>query len=175
MARTIQDLEAYLLATGRPFEKRDDGTYLLVPQGDIQPLVAIRADGPVVATSVTIGPAPARDAPGQVPLLRRLLELNAGDLLYCAYGIVDDTIVLSSAHELENLDMNEVQAILSDIEIALHRHLGELIKLSALSTPAGDKLWEYLPVSLSSSRRTSTTSSTRPKTPRRCSSRSSST
>lgn len=134
MARTIQDLEAFLHATGRPFEKNDDGTYLLVPQGDIQPVVAIRADGPTVTTTVEIGPAPAQDSPHLTRLLRRLLELNASDLLYCAYGLRGDSIVLSSGHELENLDMNEVQAMLSDIELALTRHVKELVELS---DPAG--------------------------------------
>ena len=129
MARTIQDLEAYLQATGRPFERRDDGTFLLVPQGDVQPIVALRADGPVVTTTVEIGPAPTGDAEGQVVLLRRLLELNANDLLYCSYGLRGDSIVLSSAHELENLDLNEVQAILSDIEQALAR-LKQLVSLA---------------------------------------------
>ncbi|MCS6899859.1 MAG: hypothetical protein RMJ98_02045 [Myxococcales bacterium] len=137
MARTIQDVEAFLLATGRPFEKNEDGTFLLVPQGDIQPVVAIRVDGPVVTTTVEIGPAPAPDAPHQTALLRRLLELNASDLLYCAYGLRGDTIVLSAGHELENLDMNEIQAMIADIELAISRHVKELV---ALSEPArGDK------------------------------------
>lgn len=137
MARTTQDLEAFLLASGRPFEKNDEGTYLLVPQGDIQPVVAIRADGPLVITSVEIGPAPALNAPNQAPLLRRLLELNVDDLLYCAYGLREGQIVLSCSHELENLDMNEVQGILSDIELALTRHIKELVELSA--SAGGDK------------------------------------
>jgi len=131
MARTIQDLEAYLQATGRPFEKNEDGTYLLVPQSEVQPVVAIRADGPTVTTTVEIGPAPAAEDPHHGPFLRRLLELNATDLLYCAYGLRGNLVVLSSGHELENLDMNEVQAILSDIELALTRHLKELVALSA--------------------------------------------
>jgi hypothetical protein len=154
MARTIQDLEAYLLASGRPFEKNEDGTYLLVPQSEVQPVVAIRADGPTVTTTVEIGPAPAPDDPHQAPLLRRLLELNSSDLLYCAYGLQENSIVLSSGHELENLDMNEVLAVLSDIEMALTRHVKELV---ALSNTKGANLWAYFLASRSSSRPTSTT------------------
>jgi len=130
MARTIQDVEAFLLATGRPFEKNEDGTFLLVPQGEIQPVMAIRVDGPAVTITLEIGPAPAPDAPNQTALLRRLLEFNASDLLYCAYGLRGDSIVLSAGHELENLDMNEIQAMLSDIEMALSRHIKELVALS---------------------------------------------
>lgn len=134
MARTIQDLEAFLHATGRPFEKTDDGTYLVVPQSDIRPVVAIRVIGPTITTSVEIGPAPAPDDPNQSRLFRRLLELNATDLLYCAYGLRGDSIVLSCGFELENLDLNEIQAMLADIELALTRHTKELIELSS---PAG--------------------------------------
>lgn len=140
MARTISDLEAFLQATGRPVERKDDGTFLLVPRAEVQPIVAIRADGPVMTTTVEIGPAPTPGSPHEGVMLRRLLELNASDLLYCAYGLKGEVVVLSSAHELENLDLNEVQAILSDIELALTSHLKQLVELSGPAAAAGDKL-----------------------------------
>lgn len=155
MARTIQDLEAYLQASGRPIEKTDETTFVLVPRAEIQPLVAVMADGPVVIITVAIGPAPKGTAAMQAGFFRRLLELNATDLLYCSYGLRGDNIILSSAHELENLDMNELLAILADIDLALNRHIKELV---ALSEATGEGLtWEFLPASRSSSRPTSTT------------------
>jgi hypothetical protein len=131
MARTTKDLEAYLEASGRSFDKADDETYILPPIAEGKPVVAIRVDGAMVTTTVPIGPVPQGD-PARVALfLRRLLELNASDLLFCAYGIRGDSVLLSSAHELENLDLNEVQAILGDIDLALARHLKELVALSS--------------------------------------------
>src|SRR4051794_38154598 len=111
MARTVKDLEAFLVACNRTFETSEGGTIVLAPTGDGLPVVVVRADDPVVF-SVEVGPAPKSDRV-QARLFRKLLELNANDLLYAAYGLRGDNIVLSSAHELANLDLNEVEAILT--------------------------------------------------------------
>ncbi len=126
MGRTIRDLEAYLAASGRAYTTVDEGTLVLAPSGDGKPPIGLRVAGPVVF-SVEIGKLPS---PPPVPLLQKLLELNATDLLYCAYGLRDGAIVLASAHELENLDRNELEAILSDFDIAIARHLPELFALA---------------------------------------------
>lgn len=126
MGRTIRDLEAYLAASGRAYTTVDEGTLVLAPAGEGKPPIGVRAAGPVVF-SVDIGKLPS---PPPVPLLQKLLELNATDLLYCAYGLREGTIVLSSAHELENLDRNELEAILSDFDLAIAQHLPALVSLA---------------------------------------------
>jgi hypothetical protein len=128
MARTAKDLEAYLSSIGRSFESTDGGTIVLAPV-EGQPSIGVRAEDPVVFTA-EIGSAPKNDPPTEARLFRRLLELNASDLLYTAYGLRDGTIVLSSAHPLQNLDLNEVEGILSDFDLALARHVEELLALS---------------------------------------------
>ena len=128
MARTVEDLHTYLRAMGRSFETTEGGTVVLAPSREGQPPVGIRVEDPVVF-SVEIGNVPPMDPAKEAAIFRRLLELNAGDLLYCAYGLRGSTIVLSSAHELSNMDLNEVQAILSDIDVALATHLKELVTL----------------------------------------------
>lgn len=139
MGRTIQDLKAYLAASSRAFAAGDDDTLLVSAQGAGLPPIYVRATGgedsnPVLFT-VSVGKAPS-DQAGQAKLFRRLLELNATDLLYGSYGLRGDEIVLSSAHELENLDLNEVQAILSDIDLALSSHLEELFSLAGRPSSA---------------------------------------
>jgi hypothetical protein len=56
-------------------------------------------------------------------LFKKLLELNARQLLHAAYGVDDGHIVLSSALELENLDFNELQATMDEIDMALAQQL----------------------------------------------------
>lgn len=136
MARTRKDLEAYLQAIGRPYECSEDGTYLLAPTGEGTPVIGVRADDPVVF-SVQIGDAPQGNPAVEAGLFRRLLELNASDLLYASYGMRGGRIVLSAAHELENLDLNEVQAIIGDIDLALARHMKELLALSTGQSALG--------------------------------------
>ena len=138
MARTAKDVEAYLSAIGRAFETTEDGTYLLPVEG--RPPVVVLAGDPVVF-SVDIGRAPRGDAATEAAFFRRLLELNASDLLYCAYGLRGDEVVLSAALELENLDLNEVEAVLSDIDLALLQHVPELAPLShSAAKQEGSKL-----------------------------------
>lgn len=123
MPRTAEDVENYLLSLNRRFEN-DGGTWV-VSSGPDSPPVAVRVSGPIVAMRVDIGPVP-KDEQHQARLFRKLLEYNASDLLHASYGIADGEVVLSAAHELENLDQNEIEATFSDIDLALARHIGEL-------------------------------------------------
>jgi hypothetical protein len=125
MPRTQEDLESYLERLGRRFERLEDGT-LLVVVGPHQPPMALRLAPPVLVAQVDIGSVSGKDSVKQAKLFRRLLELNTGHLLHAAYGLKDDHIVLSSALELDNLDLNEIEAVLSDIDVALAEHVPEL-------------------------------------------------
>jgi hypothetical protein len=111
----------------RRFEN-DGGTYLVHAGAEVPP-VALRVAPPILAVRVAIGPLP-KDETAQARLYRRLLELNATDLMHAAYGIDDHTVVLSAALELENLDQNELEATLSDIDLALARHVPALRDLA---------------------------------------------
>src|SRR3954468_3586626 len=117
MIQSNEDLEGYLLRLERRFERAEDGTYL-VSMGADRPLVALRVAGPVLVAQVAIGPAPTDDATA-APLLRKLLVLNATALMHAAYGIEGSTIMLSAALQLQNLDLNELEAVLADLDMAL--------------------------------------------------------
>jgi hypothetical protein len=120
MPRTADDVETYLLQLDRPFEI-DSGTYLVSGNAG-RPPVAIRVVPPIVAVRVSIGPIPT-DEHQQSRLFRRLLEYNATDLMHASYGIDTGTVVLSASLELENLDINELEATLSDVDLALAQHV----------------------------------------------------
>jgi hypothetical protein len=120
MPRTAEDVENYLLQLDRRFENQE-GTFL-VNGGEGTTVIAIRVAPPIVAVRVVIGAAP-KDVEHQSRLFRRLLEYNASDLMHVSYGLEGDSIVLSSALELENLDLNELEATLSDVDLALARHV----------------------------------------------------
>lgn len=127
MPRTFEDVENFLLQLDRRFE--NDGGTLVVASGGSGPPIAIRVAPPIVAIRVDIGPVPA-DTAHQARFFRRLLQFNADDLMHASYGLEGDTVVLSSALELENLDVNELNAVLSDIDLALTRHVPELHDLA---------------------------------------------
>jgi len=117
MIQSNEDLEGYLLRLERRFERAEDGTYLVFMGAD-RPLVALRMATPVLVAQVDIGLAPEADA-AAAPLLREMLVLNATALMHAAYGIEGDHILLSAALPLRNLDLNELEAVLADLDMAL--------------------------------------------------------
>ncbi|HEY4120815.1 MAG TPA: hypothetical protein VGM56_23290 [Byssovorax sp.] len=127
MPRTAEDVENYLLQLDRQFEN-DGGTFLV--GGPTKTPIAIRVAPPIVAIRVSIGEIPAAPA-DQLKVFRRMLEYNATDLMHISYGVDRDGIVLTAALELENLDLNELEAALSDVDLALARHMPELIAAAA--------------------------------------------
>jgi hypothetical protein len=129
MGRTVQDIEAYLMSMGRAFEQAEDGLIMISPTQHQSPPIGVMVGEPVVF-SVDIGPAPTDNVERSTDLFRRLLELNATDLLFCAYGVRGTRIVLSAALALENLDANEVRSVIDDIDLALDRHIPELFALA---------------------------------------------
>jgi len=129
MIQSNEDLEGYLLRLERRFERAEDGTYLLY-MGPDRPLVALRVAAPVLVAQVDIGQAPADDAAGAA-LFRKLLVLNATALVHAAYGLEGNTIVLSAALELKNLDLNELEAVLADLDMALANQIPKLRELAS--------------------------------------------
>jgi hypothetical protein len=125
--RSAKDVEAYLTRLNRQFHEVDDkpGTYILPSNGT---QIALRVDTPLVVLRVHIGDVMKGDA--DLPLFRRLLQLNAKGLVHASYGLDDDRIVLSAALELENLDFNELEATLDEMDIALAQQLPELRSLA---------------------------------------------
>lgn len=123
MPRNADDVETFLYRLNRTFDS-DAGTFL-VSSGTDGPPIALRVVEPIVLARVDIGTLP-KDEAKQLALFRRLLEYNATDLVHAAYALEGDEIVLSAGLELENVDMNELAAVLSDIDLALARHIKTL-------------------------------------------------
>jgi hypothetical protein len=139
--RTAQDVEAYLDKLNRnhaPVEGQP-GTYVLRTAGNAP--IALRVDPPLVVLRVHIGEIP-EDAPRQAELFKKLLELNVRVLVHTSFGLEGTRIVLSSALELENLDFNEIEAVLDEIDLTLADQvpgLANLAKADAKPPSAGNK------------------------------------
>jgi hypothetical protein len=121
MIRTSDDLEAQLGRLGRRYERTPDGTFIL-SLGSNNPPAALLMVPPVLVVQVAIGAAPS-DVVAAAPVYKKLLELNASALLHAAFGLENDQIVLAAALELDSLDLNELEAVLADIDVALGEHV----------------------------------------------------
>lgn len=128
MVKSEEDLETLLGHLERRFERLPNGTFLVAVGANSAP-VAMRMAAPVLVTQVEIGPAPKANPAMEAKVFRKLLELNALDLLHAAYALEGDRIVLTAALELENLDLNELEAVLADLGLALSKHVPVLLEM----------------------------------------------
>ncbi len=131
MARTVEDVERFLEQRGHAVERLSEGTWLVRVARDQAPAV-VRVESPVVLIEVNVGEVSFADSVRAVAFYRRLLELNAGDLVHAAYGLVGERVVLTAALELANLDENELGAALSEVSLALAEHVPALRQMATV-------------------------------------------
>jgi hypothetical protein len=134
MIASNENLEALLGRLNRSFERAGDADVYLVSMGPGQPPCALNISPPVLVAQVQVAPAPAADDAASARFMRRLLELNASGLLHSAFAIESAEIVLTAALELQNLDANELEAVLGDLDMALSEHVPSLVALSKQSS-----------------------------------------
>ena len=117
--KTAEDIESFLIQMDTPFETMGPGLWRLKEVGP--DLVLTLADS-VLAFRLKLMDAKDVPAPKREALYRRLLELNASEMLHGAFGLEANSVVVTAALQLENLDLNELQATLDDIGMAASDH-----------------------------------------------------
>jgi hypothetical protein len=125
---TKEDIEGFLNrldAGGVSHSEVEPGIWVMKPGGALDFDVIVHFSPPVVVISVKVMPLPD-DKQLEATLNRRLLELNASDLVHGAYGIEENNIVMAEALELSHLDFEEFQAAYESITVALASHLREI-------------------------------------------------
>ncbi|MEY2936681.1 MAG: hypothetical protein RL033_7430 [Pseudomonadota bacterium] len=129
MDASNEDVEGLLTGLQRHFEQAGNGVYL-IGMGAGLPSCALSISPPVLVAQVHVGLLPRLSEGATARYLRRLLELNASGLLHAAFALEGDQIVLTAALELQNLDANELAAVLADLDMALGEHVPGLVALS---------------------------------------------
>jgi hypothetical protein len=123
-----EDIESYLIRTDLDYEEIGEGMWLVRPEGEEEtggPAIVASYLPPVLLLRTVIREVPEGEG-AQLRIYRRLLELNASDLVHGAYGLEDGEIVLADTLELENLDFTEFRASLESLALAVTSHLKEL-------------------------------------------------
>jgi hypothetical protein len=114
--KTNEDLESYFIDLDIPFEPLGEGLWM-ARNGAAS--IVIAHTPPVVVFRVKMFEVPSKN---REALYRKLLELNAEEMIHGAYAIEDDSIVLVDALQAENLDINEFQATVDSLALAVHNH-----------------------------------------------------
>ena len=128
-----EDIESWLIRTELDFEEIEDGIWMVRPStggdggGGEGPPVMLSHQEPVLFLRAAIREAP-EESDAKLRLFRRLLELNANDLVHGAYGLEDGEVVLTDTLELETLDFEEFRASLESLTMAVSSHVPELVK-----------------------------------------------
>ena len=92
---TKEDVEGWLNrvaadgATGATFSEVEPGLWVVRPSGELNFSVVVNYSPPVVLMRVKVMAIPSK-AETVATLSRRLLELNASDLVHGSYGIEQD-------------------------------------------------------------------------------------
>ena len=123
-----EDIESFLdrlSADGATYRELEPGLWLVRPAGALGIDVVVHYLPPVVLLRVKVMDLPS-DSAAVAGLSRRLLELNASDLVHGSYGIAQESIVLTEALELAHLDFEEFLASYESMTLALGAHLREL-------------------------------------------------
>jgi hypothetical protein len=125
---TREDIESFLdrlASEGATYREIEPGLWAVRPSGQLDVDVIVHYSPPVVVLRVKVMDIPADNGRG-ASLNRRLLELNASDLVHGSYGISNDSVVLTEGLELEHLDFEEFLSSYESMTLALATHLREL-------------------------------------------------
>lgn len=125
-----EDIEGFLDKLGAEeasYKEVEPGLWIVKPGGALDFDVVVHFSPPVVVLRVKVMELP-RNKTQLADLSRRLLELNASDLVHGSYGIEQNSnsIVLTEALELEHLDYEEFLAAYESMTLALASHLREI-------------------------------------------------
>jgi hypothetical protein len=125
---TKEDLESFLdrlSSEGASYFEAGENTWIVQPGGALDLDVVVHYNPPVIVLRMKVMNVPEKNGKG-AQLNRRLLELNASDLVHGSYGISDGSIVLTEALEISHLDFEEFLASYESMTLALATHLREL-------------------------------------------------
>lgn len=125
---TREEIETFLdrlAPDGASYTEIEPGLWLVRPSGELDFDVVVNYSPPVVVLRVKVMNLPKDDGALAV-LSRRLLQLNATDLVHGSYGIERESIVLTEALELSHLDFEEFLATYEGMTLALASHMREL-------------------------------------------------
>lgn len=139
---TKEDIEGFLnrlSAEGASYKEVENGLWVVKPGGSLDFDVVVHFSPPVVVLRVKVMELPS-DPNALAQLSRRLLEMNASDMVHGSYGIEQSAVVITEALELSHLDFEEFLATYESIAIALASHLREIGELGTSGTHRVPKL-----------------------------------
>ena len=123
-----EKVEGYLVKLSLTFQEAGTGSWVVRDaEKGINDLLVILAD-PLVILRINVMETPAT---GREKLFEELLRLNATDMVHGAYALDGKNLVIIDTLEADTLDLEEFQASIDAIGLALAQHYRILSKYRA--------------------------------------------
>ena len=116
---TRDDIESFLLRIDDAVEEIEPGMWVL---GSDSGRLVVHYSAPLLILRTKVLGVPA-SGERCTELFRRLLELNASELVHGAYAIEEGDVILTDTLELDRLDFAGLQASVDSMQLALASHL----------------------------------------------------
>jgi len=117
---TLKDkLEGYFIDLNVQYDQKENNLWVVSDDERSLQNVLVSIDEPLVTITVNVVGIPGSN---KEKFFEKLLTLNATDMIHGAYGIEGDNVVLVDSLEGETMDLEELQASLDAIGLALTQH-----------------------------------------------------
>ena len=135
MSRTNEDIERYIMASGINADEAAPSTWILHDESWGGAQVVVQHTDPLVIFRCKLFDVPELSTVQEAALFRKMLQLNATDMVQGAYALEDSAVVVVEVLQAENLDENEFMAAVDSLTLAIVEHHDVLAAL--ISTPGG--------------------------------------
>ncbi len=125
---TREDFESYLMRLDVEIDEIDDDMWVIRP-GEDGTAIVVSYSPPLVLLRLKVMELPKMDDTKCATLYRRMLEMNASDIVHGSYGIEGNNIVISDALQLEDLDFSELRSSYESMVLAAASHMPVLAEL----------------------------------------------
>lgn len=112
-------IESILVDLDFPFEKIGESTWIINDEAAHVRNIVVYLTESLLNFRVKLMEIPDNAEPSA---FRTLLEYNVAEMVHCAYGVEGNNVVITGTLTSENLDSNEVAAMLTAISIAISTH-----------------------------------------------------
>jgi hypothetical protein len=112
-------VEGYMINLGLTFEEIDENSWIINDEENGLESIAVICADPLLIIRVNVMDSPSER---KEEFFEKLLTLNAADLVHGAYALEEGKVILIETLVLETLDIEEFQASLDAIGLALAQH-----------------------------------------------------
>jgi hypothetical protein len=118
-----ETLEGFLIRMDRPVETLEEGLWKISDSAAGLPPIVVKLAPPIVYVRLKVMSLPAGD---NLPLFRRLLELNASGVAFGAYAVDDGDVYLVDTLRADSLQYSDLQTSIESLIMAAVEHYREL-------------------------------------------------